>query len=283
MLTCFIVVSYNKGEAIIVGFFIQECNMAQDIFKQYQVSFKKDEYVFKDGDLGTDMFIIKSGSISVEKDFGGKVRQLAMFGKGDFFGEMSLLENEPRSASVRCLEDCEMVRINSATFDEMIRANIEIAVRMLRKLSHRLRQADEKIEKLMNSDLSGEAKRIVEEVETAQDPDKVTNGDAIAVFISEASGREFPVYKQDVLLGRTDPVTNIKPEVNLSDEANSKLVSRRHARMIFQDGTYYISEEIGALNGTFVDGERLKPGIPTPLAHGSQVVLGMITLIFQIK
>ncbi len=261
----------------------KEIRMSQDVFKQYQVSFKEGEYVFREGDLGTDMYIIKSGSISVEKDFNGKLTEIAAFSKGDFFGEMSLLENESRTASVKCLEDCEMVRINSATFDEMIRANIEIAVRMLRKLSHRLRQADEKIEKLLTSDVSGTARKIVEEVETAQSPDATVGGEVLAVFISESSGKEYPVYKQDVLIGRTDPVTNIRPEVNLSDELHAKSVSRRHARMLFQDGTYYISEEIGALNGTFVDGNGLKPGIPTPLSHGSQINLGMVTLIFQIK
>ena len=118
-------------------------------FQDYLVSCAKGDVIFNEGDLGTEMYIIQTGSVAVDKDIKGQNRRLAVFGKGDFFGEMALLENLPRTASVTALEDCEVVRIDSATFDTMIRSNIEIAVRMLRKFSVRVREADKKIELLL--------------------------------------------------------------------------------------------------------------------------------------
>jgi len=68
--------------------------------------------------------------------------------KGDFFGEMSLLESLPRTATAVMLEDGELIIINATIFDQMIRHNIEIAVRMLRKFSTRLRETMAKLESL---------------------------------------------------------------------------------------------------------------------------------------
>ena len=76
----------------------------------------------------------------------GEEKLLATLEKGDFFGEMSILEDVPRTASARAKTDCELVRINQSTFDEMLRHNAEIAVRMLRKLSRRLRETTKLLE-----------------------------------------------------------------------------------------------------------------------------------------
>ena len=81
----------------------------------------------------------------------GIKQELAVMEKGDFFGEIAVLEGLPRSTSAEAIEDVDLIEINSTTFDKMIRANIEIAVRMLRKLSNRLQEANRKIESLRHA------------------------------------------------------------------------------------------------------------------------------------
>ena len=76
---------------------------------------------------------------------------LTVLEKGDFFGEMSVLEGMPRSASAEAEEDCDLIKINSANFVAMIKSNVEIAIRIMRKLSLRLREANVQIEKLMHA------------------------------------------------------------------------------------------------------------------------------------
>ena len=110
-------------------------------FADYLMKMPAGKAIFNEGEVGTEMYVIQSGSVEIfKKNRKGEEKILATLEKGDFFGEMSILEDVPRTASARAKTDCELVRINQTTFDEMLRHNAEIAVRMLRKLSRRLRE-----------------------------------------------------------------------------------------------------------------------------------------------
>ena len=108
----------------------------------YTVEFDAGEFIFNEGDLGMEMYIIHEGRIEILKQIQTDQRQLAVLEKGDFFGEMSILEDLPRTAAARALTPVKLLLINGATFDQMLRTNPEIAVRMMRKLSRRLRETD---------------------------------------------------------------------------------------------------------------------------------------------
>src|SRR5262249_20779762 len=92
--------------------------------------------IFSDGEIGNEMFIIQSGTVEILKQIGGETRILATLEKGDFFGEMSVLEDLPRIASARAKTDVELVRINGATFDTMIKSNTESARGARREVAH---------------------------------------------------------------------------------------------------------------------------------------------------
>ena len=77
---------------------------------------------------------------------------LATLGAGEFFGEMSILNHKPRSAGALVAEDAKLLVIDPKTFEAMIRGNVEIAVRLIKKLSDRLQEADEQIENLLLRD-----------------------------------------------------------------------------------------------------------------------------------
>src|SRR6185369_572742 len=67
----------------------------------YVVELKTGDFVFREGDLGTEMFIIHEGKIEILNSVGGKETILAVLEKGDFFGEMSILEDVPRAEAAR--------------------------------------------------------------------------------------------------------------------------------------------------------------------------------------
>src|SRR5215813_849034 len=117
-------------------------------FQNFMVRYGAGERVFTEGDLGTTMYIVQSGKVRLFRVVDGQKRVHGMMEKGDFFGEMSILEGLPRTVSAEATEDAELIEINSMTFDKMIKGNIEIAIRMLRKLSIRLREAERRIETL---------------------------------------------------------------------------------------------------------------------------------------
>ena len=76
-------------------------------------------------------------------------------------------------------------------------------------------------------------------------------------------------------------MTGLKPEVDLSELDLNRSVSRHHARLTFEGGVYSLTEEVGALNGTFINGKRLVSGKPSRLKNGDVVNLGMVKLTFQ--
>ena len=91
------------------------------------------------------MYILRSGKVAIKKKVPHGEVTLAVLEKGDFFGEMAILERMPRSASAEMIEDGDLVVIGGEVFGDMIKNTPEIAVRMLRKYSIRLRETTKQI------------------------------------------------------------------------------------------------------------------------------------------
>ncbi len=86
---------------------------------------------------------------------------------------------------------------------------------------------------------------------------------------------------RDTLVGRYDPVTEMRPDVDLTQLDLKRSVSRRHAMLTDTGDGFTITEEVGALNGTSVNGSKLVTGKPHPLQEGDVLSFGMVKLIFR--
>ena len=106
--------------------------------------------------------------------------------------------------------------------------------------------------------------------------------EALCYFISASSGNVFPVFKSDSLLGRFDSVTGMGPEVDLTNEDQARNISRRHARLVIKDGEFFIAEEIGTMNGTYLNGHKLPTGVLTPINDGDELMLCRLGLTFKL-
>jgi CRP-like cAMP-binding protein len=244
-------------------------------FQSFVVRFGPGDRIFTEGDVGATMYIVQSGKVRLFRSLDGQNRVLGVMEKGDFFGEMSILEGLPRTASAEADGHTELIEINSTTFDKMIRGNIEIAVRMLRKLSLRLRDAETQIEEL---ELGGRMPPPAQVRAAASLPTKVPTGARLEV---EEHGAVFSLNGSETLIGRYDPVTNQRPDIDLTPVDLKRSVSRRHARIMQSPEGYGITEEVGALNGTFVNGTKLVTGRTHPLNDGDRISLGMVRLVFR--
>ena len=120
--------------------------------KPYTRDVPADTVLFRQGDFGRDMFVIQSGKVEISRRVGDRHTVLAVLPAGEFFGEMAIVNNKPRSATARVVENSRLLVIDSKTFESMIRHNTEIAVRLIQKLSFRLEQADQQMELLMFCD-----------------------------------------------------------------------------------------------------------------------------------
>ncbi len=108
--------------------------------------------LFREGDPGSEMFVIHSGRVQLTRQFRDRTTVLAVLPAGEFFGEMSIINNRPRSATAQVLEDSTLLVIDPRTFEAMIRAKSEIAVRLIRTLAGRLEQANQQVELLLLKD-----------------------------------------------------------------------------------------------------------------------------------
>ncbi len=118
------------------------------------VRFKKDEKVVEQGELGRDLFLIKVGCVRVLgaielKDHKKIQPGVCDMGVGDIFGELSLFDHQPRSASIVCLEDSEIIVINGEKLMSFLEAHSDIGFQFMRDvmelLVKRLRASNEKV------------------------------------------------------------------------------------------------------------------------------------------
>ncbi len=264
----------------------------KDPFAQFLKHFDAGSTLFEEGDDGEELYIVRSGKVAIKKKVPHGEVTLAILEKGDFFGEMAMLEHIPRTAGAEMAEDGKLIVIDAEIFGELIKANPEIAVRMLRKYSLRLRETTKQIEDLAAKAEAKVAIGVVPEAEaspvsTAQpsaeeEPAAPQQTEAMAYFISKASGNVFPVFKNDALIGRYDSVTGSTPEIDLTQEDAARNISRRHARLVTKDGKHFVAEEIGTMNGTFLNSEKIPTGVLTPINDGDELTLCRLSITFRV-
>jgi CRP-like cAMP-binding protein len=110
------------------------------------------EVLFREGDQGDVMYVIREGVVRISKPSSEGDKTLALLGAGEFFGEMSILNAKPRSATAEVVEPAKLLLINARTFEQMVKSNAEIAIRLVKKLAQRLDSANELIEVLLHRD-----------------------------------------------------------------------------------------------------------------------------------
>ncbi|MEE8336204.1 MAG: Crp/Fnr family transcriptional regulator [Candidatus Neomarinimicrobiota bacterium] len=116
-------------------------------------SFRKGQLIFIEESRGRAFFVITKGSVKVTRlSEDGREVILAMLGEGEFFGEMSLLDGEGRSANIVPIEDAEVLTLSRNDFLECLEKYPKIAISLLEELAARLRKSDQQIESLSLSD-----------------------------------------------------------------------------------------------------------------------------------
>lgn len=154
----------------------QKINLLKSAFLFYQVSekclnsivkyiyekkYNKNEIIFNEGEKGDCLYIITSGKVKIIKtDKNGKEKILAILKEKDCFGEMALLTKELRTATVQALTDVEVLCLNAADFEVIIKCEPSIPMHIIKTLVERLAKADRQIKNLA----FGNAKELVADV-----------------------------------------------------------------------------------------------------------------------
>lgn len=252
-----------------------EASAAGAKLERFRRTFGAGEIIFRQGDPGRDMFILQQGQVEIWQQVGMEQRRLALLEKGDFFGEMALLEDYPeRSATAKAVTEVHVLQLRGSDFEELVQTKPRVALRMMAKLSERLRESNRRLAELLDKPV----------IKDTLPPLPTSQGlEAWAVLFHEKGGRLFPLRAVgDTTIGRHDPVTGVTPDIDLSSLDPERTVSRRHAMIRFLEGAFTVTEVNSSTNGTFVNGERLKPFTPHPLHDGDLVQLATVSLVLRV-
>lgn len=133
-------------------------------------TYPKNSVILFEDDPGDALYVVVSGLVKVVlvgED--GREVILSVLGEGDFFGEMALIDDEPRSAHVIAMEDAQLLVLRREDFQQALEEHPRIALGLLRAISRRLRRADEKIGALVLLDVMGRVAKLL--LELADDHD----------------------------------------------------------------------------------------------------------------
>ncbi len=134
----------------------------EQLFWKFGKSFPRGTVLCQEGDPGREMFIIQKGRVQVRKKVGNAEKVLAELTEGEFFGEMALLLEMDRSATVEAIEDSKILVIGPEAFESLLKNSPEIALKMLKKMALRLRALDDKLETTLVTSLTKPPERAAE-------------------------------------------------------------------------------------------------------------------------
>jgi len=163
-------------------------------------SYRRGEVIFHQGDPGDSLHFLIEGRVKVVLDAeSGEEAVIAILGPGDCFGELSLIDGEPRSATVETLEAVQTLSLSRADFMTFVRANPQTAERMMIALAGMVRRADESMADLVFLDLEGRLVKKLLELAEAHGRD-----------IDGAIEIELPITQEDLaaMIGATRASVN---------------------------------------------------------------------------
>jgi CRP/FNR family transcriptional regulator len=144
--------------------------------------FAAGEIVFREGDASNTCYVIRSGhACAVRENSNGRSITLARFGPGDMFGELAMLDDERRSATVETLDETDTIAILGPDMRRLLREHPEIAVKMIRALGRKLRQTNERLARQSFQTVQSRVATVVSQLVEAGRAEGATDGDVLII------------------------------------------------------------------------------------------------------
>ncbi|MFW2387234.1 MAG: Crp/Fnr family transcriptional regulator [Polyangiales bacterium] len=165
----------------------------QSLADRFGVRLSGGTTVFRQGDPGGSMYVIRAGKVRVLKEAHGRKRVVTTLGPGDFFGEMAVVTGCPRTATAEVLEEAELLKVPAAKLQDMVSRSGEVAIRLIRHLAERIDNANRFIDLLLEDDTTArvilELEASLNRAEGAAAPDVTDEGLALSLGISKTDAR----------------------------------------------------------------------------------------------
>jgi CRP/FNR family cyclic AMP-dependent transcriptional regulator len=239
--------------------------------------YKSGEIIIRENDQGESAYVINSGRVEVTKYLRGKNIHLTYLYPGETFGEMSMIDDKPRSATVTAADDTEVGVIQRDQFLETLNSNPEVALKLLKTVFERFREASAMIAQLQKDDTTVTSVAELEPLDFLIRAGAVVLAGATPKAAQALPQNPLPIKRFPFRIGRksNDPLAH--NDLYIPDSAPFR-VSRHHVALVKHGGHIGVMDR-GSTLGAIVDGQPLggKHGNPGPVllgATGGTLILG---------
>ncbi len=129
--------------------------MSNQIYEKFEITADEGKFIFHEGDVGDKMYIIREGNIKISKTVDGKEITLAVLSKGDFFGEMALVNKVSRTANASATCTTILLALNRESFMQLVQQNAKIALSIIVKLCKRIQHTNMQLQHIIQKDKQG--------------------------------------------------------------------------------------------------------------------------------
>jgi CRP-like cAMP-binding protein len=212
-----------------------------DALDRFAREFPAGTVLFEEGQPGHVMYIVVAGEIEIRRRLGHGDRVLAVLGDGEFFGEMAILSGRPRSATAVTRSAARLLVIDGTTFEAMLRARPEIALRLIKSLAARLEATNQHVELLL---LPTADHRVVQCLRHMAD-EQIQLAASLSVVPQLAAGTAIfvPRKAEDIAARVGLPVAEVDDVIGRLRDARLVLL----ARDVGLDGDGFVMPEVGRL------------------------------------
>jgi len=223
------------------------------------------EVIIREDDVGETAYVINQGQVEVSKELQGQKVHLATLGAGETFGEMSMIDEKPRSATVTAVSETLVCEIRRDDFFNSFQTDPKIALQLLKVLFERLREADARILELQKT---SPQPALVPEVVPAmprQEQLTVTLEGMTPRAAAALSVTPFQITQFPFRIGRQSPDPLLYNDLMLLDSVPLQ-ISRHHLAIIQQQGRVGVVDR-GSTLGSWVDGQQIggRSRLPGPV------------------
>ena len=213
------------------------------------------EVIIQENDVGETAYVINQGQVEVSKELQGQKVHLAYLGAGETFGEMSMIDEKPRSATVTAVTETLVCEIRRDDFFNSFQTDPKVALQLLKVLFERLREADARILELQKAD----PQHALVPKEVAVVPawgqptvtlEGVTPRAAAALPVTPFQITQFPFR-----IGRQSPDPLVYNDLMLPDSVPLQ-ISRHHLAFVAHEGRVGVVDR-GSSLGSWVDGRQV--------------------------
>jgi CRP-like cAMP-binding protein len=155
--------------------------------------------LFEEGEEGSEMYVVKSGRVRLDKRIHRTDVAIETLGAGAFCGELALINEQPRPVTATVVQNASLIQIEADQFEAMVRKNPDIALRMLKKMGQRLTEAQYRLSNMVLRTSEGRLiHQLREEAERAGDTEEPTSKAPLPDDLDDALAREVGGVKEQL-------------------------------------------------------------------------------------